>query len=203
MEVALKCSWYKKFIEDSEIRYCDGEGVRLGAFISGIHIPKIITLTTYIYDLAVLAVKNNLSLFLLGGSPDVIQGAVKKITTLNPELLLAGYHHGYFTKEQTGDILQMIYDANPDILLVGMGVLLQEKWVKENYDRLNVPLIWVGGGFLDFLSGAKKSCPRWLSKLGLEWLFRLMQEPKRLWKRYLIEIPMFLVHILRARFYRQ
>jgi N-acetylglucosaminyldiphosphoundecaprenol N-acetyl-beta-D-mannosaminyltransferase len=199
MNMASQYGWYKNFIEDSVIRYCDGEGVRFGAFLSGINIPERITLTTYIYDLAALAVKYNIRLFFLGGLPDVIQIAAKKITSLYPELQLVGYHHGYFTKEQTGDILQMIHDAKPDILLVGMGVPLQEKWVKENYNQLDIPLIWVGGGFLDFLSGAKKKCPNWLSKIGLEWLFRLVQEPKRLWKRYLIGIPMFFLHIILRR----
>jgi N-acetylglucosaminyldiphosphoundecaprenol N-acetyl-beta-D-mannosaminyltransferase len=96
-------------------------------------------------------------------------------------------------------VIEKINACQPDILLVGMGVPKQEEWTRENFDKLNAKIIWMGGGFLDTLSGRLKRCPLWLSEHGFEWLFRLTQEPGRLWKRYLIGNPLFLSRIVKIR----
>lgn len=203
IDIANHLPWYKQFILDALIRYCDGEGVRFGAYLLGEHIPERITLSYYINDLASAAVAHNLNIFLLGGTQAVAELAAKRLKELYPTIKLSGYHHGYFSERENNSVINMINATQPDILLLGMGVPKQEEWTKENFDKLNAKIIWMGGGFLDTLSGKIKRCPQWLSEIGFEWLFRFIQEPRRLWKRYLIGNPLFLMRILQARIHKR
>jgi N-acetylglucosaminyldiphosphoundecaprenol N-acetyl-beta-D-mannosaminyltransferase len=202
IDVALKITWFKEFLNQSLISYCDGEGVRLGARLLGENIPERITLSDYIYDIAESAVEYDLKLFFLGSTSSVAERAAKKLKELYPALQISGYHHGFFSELENNSVIRTINACQPDILILGMGVPLQEAWTKENFSKLNVNLIWMGGGFLDTVSGEKKQCPRWLGNIGLEWFFRLLQEPRRLWKRYLIGNPLFLLRIIHARLHR-
>ena len=186
IDIANRLAWYKQFIADALIRYCDGE-YRLGAYLLGKHIPERITLSDYIYDLAGSAVEHELNVFLLGGAPAIAELAAKRLKELYPSIRLSGYRHGYFSEEENNSIVGKINTCNPDILF-GMGIPKQEEWNKKNFDKLNAKIIWMGGGFLDTLSGAKKRCPHWLGRIGFEWVFRFIQEPK-VWKRYLIGNP--------------
>jgi N-acetylglucosaminyldiphosphoundecaprenol N-acetyl-beta-D-mannosaminyltransferase len=203
IDIANQLPWYKQFISDAAIRYCDGEGVRFGAYLIGEHIPERFTLSHYIYDIAALAVEHRLSIFLLGGTPEVAELAAKQLKELYPAIQLSGYHHGFFSEQENNSVIEKINACRPDILFLGMGVPKQEEWTKENFEKLNARLVWMGGGFLDTLSGKLKRCPRWLSAHGFEWLFRLTQEPGRLWKRYLIGNPLFILRILRSRITRR
>lgn len=199
IDIANQLPWFKQFIEDALIRYCDGEGVRFGAYLLGERIPERFTLSHFIYDLADLAVEHHLTIFLLGGTPDVAELAAKKLKILYPEIRLSGYHHGFFSEKENDSVIETINASQPDILFLGMGVPKQEAWTRENFEKLNAKLIWMGGGFLDTLSGNLKRCPNWFSVHGFEWLFRLTQEPRRLWKRYLIGNPLFLWRIFKTR----
>ncbi len=203
IDVALEIPWFKEFLDQSLVSYCDGEGVRLGARLLGENIPERITLSDYIYDIAESAVENDLKLFFLGGASSVAERAATRLKELYPGLQISGYHHGFISEEENNSVVRAINACQPDILLLGMGVPLQEAWTKENFSKLNVNLIWMGGGFLDTVSGDKINCPRWLGALGFEWAFRLIQEPRRLWKRYLIGNPLFLLRILHARFLKR
>jgi N-acetylglucosaminyldiphosphoundecaprenol N-acetyl-beta-D-mannosaminyltransferase len=203
IDVAQKISWFKEFLDLSLVSYCDGEGVRLGARLLGEHIPERITLSDYIYDIAEIAVEYDLKLFFLGGTSSVAERAAKKLKELHPALKISGYHHGFFPESENDSVINTINACQPDILFLGMGVPLQESWTKKNFPKLNVNLIWMGGGFLDTASGDKMNCPHWLGAIGFEWVFRLIQEPQRLWKRYLIGNPLFLLRILQARFLKR
>jgi len=203
IDIANQLPWYKQFMMDALIRYCDGEGVRFGAYLLGEHIQERFTLSDYIYEFAQFAVDHHVNIFLLGGTPDVAEVAAGEIRKLYPTIRLSGYHHGYFSAEENDAVIDTINACHPDILLLGMGVPNQEEWTKKNFNKINATLVWMGGGFLDTLSGKIKRCPQWLSKIGFMWLFRLVQEPRRLWKRYLIGIPMFVLRILYTRFFKQ
>jgi N-acetylglucosaminyldiphosphoundecaprenol N-acetyl-beta-D-mannosaminyltransferase len=203
IDIANQLPWYKQFLADALIRYCDGEGVRFGAYLLGEHIPERFTLSHYIYDLAALAVEHHLTIFLLGGRPDVADLAAQQLKELYPAIRLSGYHHGFFSEQENNSVIDMINASEPDILFLGMGVPKQEEWTKENFEKINAKLVWMGGGFLDTLSGNLKRCPQWFSVHGFEWLFRLTQEPRRLWKRYLIGNPLFVLRILKYRMHRR
>ncbi|MGY4751501.1 WecB/TagA/CpsF family glycosyltransferase [Pannonibacter sp. Q-1] len=140
-----------------------------------------------------------LRIYLLGAKPSSVAGAAEYIAAHYPQHHVAGFHDGYFTREDRDAVIARINAANVDLLLVGMGNPAQERFIVENRDKLN-PTICIGvGALFDFLSGEVVRAPRFLQAAGLEWLFRLMQEPRRLGKRYTVGIYRFLSAVLRLR----
>jgi N-acetylglucosaminyldiphosphoundecaprenol N-acetyl-beta-D-mannosaminyltransferase len=132
--------------------------------------------------------------FFYGGQEGVADLLVRRLTKRFPALAVAGTYTPPFralTKQEDEDVVQMINAAAPDIVWVGLGTPKQEYWMADHVDRLEAPvLIGVGAAF-DFHAGLKRQAPRWMQQSGLEWLFRLSSEPRRLWKRYLLNNPAF------------
>jgi N-acetylglucosaminyldiphosphoundecaprenol N-acetyl-beta-D-mannosaminyltransferase len=162
-----------------------------------------VTWADFAWDLAAYAETRDLSLFLLGARPGVAERAAAKLKQRFPDLHIAGTHHGYFDKAlgspQNEVVVDQINAANPDILIVGFGMPLQERWLMENWERLEASVALTGGAVFDYVSGELRRAPRWMTDHGLEWLGRLIIEPRRLWKRYLIGNPLFILRVLRQR----
>lgn len=139
--------------------------------------------------------------FFYGGTPEVLADLENKLQQQYPGLQFAGSFSPPFralTEEEEQFANLMIQTTRPDILWVGLGAPKQERWMAEHISMLNVPvLIGVGAAF-DFLSGHKRQAPRWIQRSGLEWLFRLLNEPRRLWRRY-IQYPRFVWLVLMQR----
>jgi N-acetylglucosaminyldiphosphoundecaprenol N-acetyl-beta-D-mannosaminyltransferase len=142
--------------------------------------------------------------YLLGARPGVAQEAARRLQARYPDLEIVGVHHGFFDHAagslENEAVVREINDARPDILLVGMGMPLQEYWLMENQDRLQGGVVLTGGAVFDYVSGGLRRGPRALTHSGFEWLARLLVEPRRLWRRYLIGNPLFLLRVLRQRF---
>jgi len=141
-----------------------------------------------------LAANNGWRVFFLGSSAETVRRGVEAIRARHPLELEA--HHGYFNvapgSRENERVLARIEEFEPDLLLVGMGMPRQERWVVENHDRIRARVIITCGAMMDYLAGAVPTPPRWLGAFGLEWVFRLVHEPRRLFARYLVE-PWFLV----------
>ncbi|MBT9330258.1 WecB/TagA/CpsF family glycosyltransferase [Paracidobacterium acidisoli] len=138
--------------------------------------------------LAELAVRRNYRIFLLGASESVSQRASEKLKQKYPGLQICGRYSPPVRPLQQmnhDEILQKIETANPDILLVAFGNPKQEKWLSMHRDRLKVPVCIGVGGSLDFIAGSVARAPKWMQRGGLEWLYRMLQEPKRLAQRYI------------------
>ena len=133
--------------------------------------------------------------FLYGGKQGVPELLAKQLKILFPDICIVGTYSPPFrplTEGEDKEIIQKINHANADIVWVGLSTPKQEKWMAAHINKLNAPvLIGVGAAF-DFHAGIKKQAPRWMQRSGLEWLFRLLNEPRRLWRRYLIYNPQFL-----------
>lgn len=127
--------------------------------------------------------------FLYGGSPETCKRLVKNLLQRFPGISIAGTYSPPFrplTSQESAEIVEIINRASPDIVWVGLSTPKQERWMYDHRTRLRAPvLIGVGAAF-DINSGAKRQAPEWMREHGFEWLFRLLQEPKRLWRRYLI-----------------
>lgn len=190
---------FLSFLQTSLVNYCDGEGVRLGARILGTRLPERIVMTEWVEDVFRLAQERGFSIFLLGGSEEIVTRASRALTVRYPQARISGYHQGFLTPEGSEHVVETISRSETDILIVGMGMPLQEDWIAEHFDRLNIRVALNAGSCFEYLAGAKRRCPRWMGEHGLEWLFRLIQEPGRLWKRYLLGNPLFLTRILRER----
>ncbi len=137
------------------------------------------------------------SVFILGGSRDVLEKTILFLKDTYPGLDIKGYHHGFFKDTAFADIVESLIQKKPDLILVGMGFPLQEKVLIQLKDRLNYGIgVGVGGTF-DIWSGSKKRAPLWVQNIGLEWLFRVVQEPARI--RRLTFIPLFFLKLIKNR----
>ena len=199
MNFASKLPWYRNFLNSADLVFCDGFGVLLGAKLKGCSIDSKhrMTCPDYIEDLALACERESVSLFLLAGKPGVVDKAINKLTAIAPNLNIEG-HHGYFTKSGTENesVIDTINRFKPDILYVGFGMPLQEQWIKNNIQKIEAKVFLPLGACLDFYTGTVARGPRVMTDSGFEWLSRLITEPKRLWKRYLIGNSEFLYRVM-------
>lgn len=130
----------------------------------------------------------DLNVFFLGSMPGVADRAAAVLRAKVKGIKIAT-HHGYFNthSHENQEVLQKIIEFRTHVLLVGMGMPRQEHWLLENFDKLNVNVAITLGAFMDYYAGVIPTPPRWMGRVGLEWLYRLCSEPKRLWRRYLLE----------------
>lgn len=193
----------RSFFGTAPVVFCDGAGVVLAARILGRCLPERITYADWAWQLAGFAERENLSLFFLGAQPGVAGKAAARLLTRYPNLKIAGIHHGYFDRAvgapENEAMLAEINASRPDVLLVGFGMPLQERWLMQNWDRIDARVALTGGAVFDYVSGELKRGPRILTDNGFEWLARLLIEPGRLWRRYLIGNPIFLARVLVQR----
>ena len=193
----------RRFFAGADVVFCDGAGVRLAARMLGGSLPERITYADWLPRLAALAEERGLSLFFLGARPGVAAEAARRLRESHPGLKIAGVRHGFFDhgagSPENGAVVAEINAARPDVLLVGLGMPLQERWLMENHHRLDVGVALTGGAVFDYASGRLRRGPRVLTENGFEWLARLLVEPRRLWRRYLLGNPLFLARVLAQR----
>jgi N-acetylglucosaminyldiphosphoundecaprenol N-acetyl-beta-D-mannosaminyltransferase len=193
----------RSFFNAAPVVFSDGAGVVLAARILGEYLPERITYADWAWQLAAFAERERLSLFLLGARPGVAKSAAARLEGRYPNLEIAGVHHGYFDQtagaSENEAVLAEINAASPDVLLVGFGMPLQERWLMQNWNRIDARVVLTGGAVFDYVSGELKRGPRILTDNGFEWLARLLIEPGRLWRRYVIGNPLFLLRVLRQR----
>ena len=201
VNLAWQHSWLRDFLNEALLVFCDGDGVRWGLRILGYPPPPKITYDRWVWQLVEFCDKKRFSLFFLGAKPGVAEQAARNAKAKYPGLLIAGIHDGYFSKEgeENEKAIAMINRIRPDILVLGLGMPLQEKWLKENWQRLHAHIFLTGGAVFDYVAGLAKRAPAWMIRCHLEWFFRLIQEPKRLFVRYAFGIPYFFFRIFVAK----
>ena len=144
--------------------------------------------------------------YFYGGTEAALEKLVMALKQTYPKINIVGQYSPPFrplNPEELKQVIDNINKSQADILWVGLGSPKQDFWIKENRDKLNVSVMVGVGAAFDFLSGAKKQAPRWMQKTGLEWLFRLACEPKRLWRRYIIGNPRFVYLLIKHCFKRK
>jgi N-acetylglucosaminyldiphosphoundecaprenol N-acetyl-beta-D-mannosaminyltransferase len=204
INIACELPWFREFLNSAECTYCDGEGVRFGAGVLGEHLPARIALTYFFWDICEEAVRNNYSIYLLGSREHILAEAVERVRARCPGIRIAGTHHGYFEKSgrASDEVVAAVNAARPDLLFVGFGMPLQEEWIRRYRSAITAGVIFPCGSMIDYASGLKSIAPLWMRHNGMEWIYRLFQEPGRLWKRYLFGNPMYLFRIIRQRIQR-
>ena len=167
----------------------------------GLPVPHRMTGADWIWGVAALCEAAGRSLYLLGSDPGASAEAAAELKRWYPSLRITGTHHGYFELGSPHDerVLEHIAEHKPDILLVGMGTPQQELWVERHFDEVDATVVWTVGALFDYVSGRIPRAPHWMADNGLEWIFRLAVEPRRMWRRYLLGNPAFLHRVLEER----
>eukprot|EP00903_Cladosiphon_okamuranus_P000956 g954.t1 len=178
----------------------DGIGINLASrFLEGRPFPANLNGTDLLPSV-LAGIGIPLRIYLLGAREDQVRGAMQHIETTYPDHQVVGCRNGFFRDEETAGICAEINATRPDLLLVAMGNPRQEFFITQNRDQLTVPVAVGVGALFDFMSGAVFRAPGFVRKAGLEWLFRLLQEPRRLFHRYVIGIPRFLFAVARFKY---
>jgi N-acetylglucosaminyldiphosphoundecaprenol N-acetyl-beta-D-mannosaminyltransferase len=201
INLAQHMPWLREFRNSTRITHADGAGIALGARLLGHRMGPRVCINDFIWDLARLCRENGWSIFLLGAAPDVVARAAEALKAREPEIRIAGVHDGYFAKQgpESDRVVELINRARPHVLLVGFGMPVQERWVRDNAARLNANVTMVVGGFFDRLSGTVPWTPRWMTNNGMEWVYLSLRRPRRFFERYLLGNPKFVLQVLLER----
>ena len=188
---------YRRALLASSLNLADGVGLRLAGKLKRTPIRQNVNGTDLFPRLCAMLEGSGKSLYLLGGRPGVAQGVAEWIGRQCPNTVIAGYGSGYFEPDQETKVAEEIRGSGASVLLVAMGVPNQELWIQRNIANTGVQVAIGVGGLFDFYSGRIPRAPEWMREVGLEWSYRLLQEPGRMWKRYLIGNWTFLArHLL-------
>lgn len=185
---------FRHVLNQSDLALPDGIGVVWASRLLGHPLRERVTGVDTVRALARFAAEHGLRPFLLGARPGVAEEAAAVLQRENPGLTIAGTYAGSPAPEEEETIIALIQSARPDFLFVAYGAPWQDLWIARTRPRLHIPIAMGVGGALDFIAGRAKRAPRWMQRLGLEWLHRLIQEPWR-WRR-MLALPRFAFRIL-------
>lgn len=188
----------QEFINSSDIVNIDGAGAILGAKILRLPVPERITGVDLFMKLIEVAQERAYSIYLLGSTKETLESLKKILLIEHPKLKLVGVHDGYFWGHED-EVIAEINSLRPNILFIGIKSPEKEYFQLNYANILNVNLIMGVGGSFDVAAGKVKRAPAWIQNMCLEWLFRVYQEPKRMWKRYLTSNLLFTKMLIAAK----
>jgi len=169
----------------SDMVTADGMGIVLAARLLGRRLPGRVTGIALMEETLALCARRGLRPYLLGARPAVLAAAIARLRARHPALRLAGAHDGYFRPQDEPEIVAAIIRSGADCLFVALPTPMKERFLARNRDRFLAPFVMGVGGAFDVLAGQVTRAPGWMQRAGLEWLFRTLQEPRRMWRRYL------------------
>jgi exopolysaccharide biosynthesis WecB/TagA/CpsF family protein len=190
---------YADVLRAADLVLNDGKGVMLAGLILGRRFPADLNGNFFTPKLLERAAARGWSTFILGARPGVAELVADALRTEHPGLHIAGTMHGHFSPDEEEDVVARIKKTGAGLLLVGMGNPLQERFLARRLQETGARLGVGVGAFLDFRVGEVTRAPRWMTRIGLEWVHRLIQEPRRMWRRYLIGNPRFVWRVLKSR----
>lgn len=182
---SLEDSTLRAFYESCELLTLDGMGLFYAGKLLGLPFRETVPASYLTLELLKIAAEKKYRIYILGSKPAHLRRAIDNIRQRYPDVNIVGSFHGYFTPEEEAAVVEQIAQTNPDILLIGISTPIKEQFVARNFNLLNAPVQIGIGGTIDVLAGVLHLPPSWVRRAGLEWVNRLMQEPRRLWKRYL------------------
>jgi N-acetylglucosaminyldiphosphoundecaprenol N-acetyl-beta-D-mannosaminyltransferase len=200
--MAHKLPWYREFLNSADVVRLDGAGISLAAKIMGYKVPPRSTWADFGWPLLEMFARENVTVFFFGCAPGMAAEAAERALEQYPELEITGTEHGFIDwknpdSEDNRRLVERINEA--DVLIIGLGMPRQEQWILEHRNELNVKVIMTGGAVFNYLAGHEKRAPKWMLNSGLEWLFRLCLEPKRMFRRYVFGNPAFIMRVLKQR----
>lgn len=201
VNVACSDGEYRSILNKSDLVYAGGQGVVWASRFLDSPLPERVNILDF-FDILVKGLRDKkITIYLLGGEPQVVKKTEEVLKKKGLEIV--GSRDGFFDKTEETEVIRQINTLRPDILMVGMGIPKQEKWIYSHLNELDVNLCWAVGAAFEWICGYRRRAPVWMIKCGLEWLHRLYQQPKRLWKRYLVGNFIFVYHIVKYKLKRR
>ncbi|NMH65369.1 WecB/TagA/CpsF family glycosyltransferase [Shewanella salipaludis] len=189
-------------VSSCDIVNIDGMGVVWGARFLGHHVPERVAGVDLFHNLLAMGAQRGFPVFLLGATEEVVSKTADRVKALYPGVQLAGFHHGYFFNEEGKDeraVVEKIRASGARMLFVAITSPKKENFINKWRDKLGVDFVMGVGGTFDVVAGKVKRAPVWMQNAGLEWLYRVMQEPGRMWKRYLVTNSKFAWLLLKEK----
>lgn len=189
----------RTIVNNSELINADGASVLLAGKILGKPLVERVTGIDLFLELLEKCEKKDYRPYFFGATQEVIEEVVNFIRKKYPNIDIAGYRNGYFSALNSDAIAKQISDSKADLLFVGFSSPQKEYWINDYLEQMNVPFVMGVGGSFDVVAGKTKRAPKLWQKLGMEWLFRFIQEPRRMFKRYIIGNLKFLYYVGKER----
>ena len=183
-------------MREADYVFCDGEGVRQAMHYYGDRVPYRITYADWVEIFFPWLSEKGYSIAFLGANPDILEKAVQKVRQQYPDLRLTGVVDGYLPETEQ---LTKLQNIRADILLVGMGMPMQELWICRNQRKLPFSIYLSGGAVFDYLSQEISRAPVWMRNWGMEWFYRFILEPRRMFVRYILGNPLFAARVLLSK----
>lgn len=177
----------------------DGASIVWAAKKLGIPLKERVTGIDLFQNLVAMADKKGYKIYLFGARDEVVKKVKNIFQSKYPNLQIVGYRNGYFTEEEEPKIVESIANSGADMLFVAFSSPKKEYWVNKYLEKLNTPFVMGVGGSFDVVAGLVKRAPLWMQKHGLEWFYRFIQEPRRMWKRYILGNIQFVVLTLKKK----
>ncbi len=193
----------RKIVNSCGLINADGQGIVWAARCLGLNVPERVAGIDLMLNLIKLASKKKYKIFLLGAKEDILKRVVAIFNEEFPNLNVVGRRNGYFSQLEEEKIVRDIRDSKADVLFVAMSSPKKEIFLNKYINDMNVPFVMGVGGSFDVVAGKTKRAPIWMQKIGLEWFFRFLCEPKRMWRRYLVTNTIFLLMLLKLLAYRK
>ena len=173
-------------------------GLMYSSRLLGKPLPEMLSGPLLLEQLMRHAGEKGYSVFLLGSKPEIVRMAVDRYSVRYPTMRIVGYLDGYFTRQEEPTVVAGVRDSQPDLLFVEIGTPRAETFIREHLHEMKVPVSLDVGGAFDVAASVYKLVPYWMRKLCLEWFYRFLQEPRRLWKRYAITNTVFIYLVIEA-----
>lgn len=164
----------------------DGASIVWAAKKLGIPVKERVTGCDLFQNLVAVAAKKEYKIFLFGAKEKVVSKVKEIYERKYPGIKIVGYRNGYFTEAEEPEIIEQMKDSDADMMFVAFSSPKKEYWINKYINELNIPFVMGVGGSFDIVAGVTDRAPKWWQDHGLEWLYRLIQEPHRMWKRYII-----------------
>lgn len=189
-----------KIINECPIINADGQSIVWGSKILGNSLPERVAGIDIFTELIKISSEKGYKPYFFGAKEEVVTEVIGKFKAQYPNLKVAGYRNGYFKDEESKNIAEDIKKSGADILFVAFSSPKKEYWIRKYMNIMKVPFAMGVGGSFDVIAGKTNRAPIWMQKYGLEWFYRFLQEPKRMWKRYLVGNYKFLKLITKEKF---
>ncbi len=189
----------RTIVNSSELINADGASILLAGKILGKPVVERVTGIDLFCELLVKCETNGYRPYFLGATKETIEILISTIRENYPKIDIAGYRNGYFTENESDDIVAEISGAKATMLFVGFSSPQKEYWINKHLEQMNVPFVMGVGGSFDILAGKTKRAPNYLQKIGMEWFYRFAQEPRRMFRRYFVGNLLFVYYILKEK----